>query len=466
MSPNQTLFKRVVAFYNDPEYFSQILRIGLPITLQNFVFSALNMASVVMIGQKGEVAVAAVGLAGQVFFLLNLVLFGLGSGTAIFTAQLWGKRDVDNIRKVLSLSLRLSLGAAAIFFILAQFFPEQVLGIYTNDERVIAVGAEYLRIFSWSFFFFAITFGYMFILRSTGNVRLPVIVSIISLVVNATLTYGLVFGKFWLPELGVNGAAIAVTIARGLECFILVFATYTNKDSPAAATWAELRFFSWEFTWKIMKPVIPVALNEIFWSFGITTYNIIYAHMGTSAIAAMNIFGTLDNLAFIFFIGLGNATAILVGNKIGAGDEVAAHKYAGRSIGLAMSLGVVVGGIVLLLRNPVLSLYNVSPEVLSNAYKIMTVAALAVWLRASNMVIVVGTLRSGGDTVYSLVLDGFVIWLVGVPLAALGAFVLMLPIQWVYLLVLSEELTKFVMGLKRYLSGKWINNLTNAVEAA
>ncbi len=466
MSPNQTLFKRVVAFYNDPEYFSQILRIGLPITLQNFVFSALNMASVVMIGQKGEVAVAAVGLAGQVFFLLNLVLFGLGSGTAIFTAQLWGKRDVDNIRKVLSLSLRLSLGAAAIFFILAQFFPEQVLGIYTNDERVIAVGAEYLRIFSWSFFFFAITFGYMFILRSTGNVRLPVIVSIISLVVNATLTYGLVFGKFWLPELGVNGAAIAVTIARGLECFILVFATYTNKDSPAAATWAELRFFSWEFTWKIMKPVIPVALNEIFWSFGITTYNIIYAHMGTSAIAAMNIFGTLDNLAFIFFIGLGNATAILVGNKIGAGDEVAAHKYAGRSIGLAMSLGVVVGGIVLLLRNPVLSLYNVSPEVLSNAYKIMTVAALAVWLRASNMVIVVGTLRSGGDTVYSLVLDGFVIWLVGVPLAALGAFVLMLPIQWVYLLVLSEELTKFVLGLKRYLSGKWINNLTNAVEAA
>ena len=116
-------FRRLVEYYNDPEYFSQILKIALPITLQNFVFSALNMASVIIIGQKGEVAVAAVGLAGQVFFLLNLVLFGLGSGTGIFTAQLWGKRDIVNIRKVLGLSLRLSLGAALIFFIFAQFFP-------------------------------------------------------------------------------------------------------------------------------------------------------------------------------------------------------------------------------------------------------------------------------------------------------------------------------------------------------
>ncbi|MCX6064484.1 MAG: MATE family efflux transporter [Chloroflexi bacterium] len=173
MSAITAPFRRIAAYYDDPEYFSQILKIALPITLQNFVFSALNMASVVMIGQKGEVAVAAVGLAGQVFFLLNLVLFGLGSGTAIFTAQLWGKGDLENIRKVLGLSLRLSLGTALFFFILSQFFPEQVLGIYTTDAQVIAVGASYLRVFSWTFFFFAITFGYVFILRSTGNVRLP-----------------------------------------------------------------------------------------------------------------------------------------------------------------------------------------------------------------------------------------------------------------------------------------------------
>ncbi len=456
-------FHRIVKYYNDPEYFSQILKIALPITLQNFVFSALNMASVIMIGQKGDIAVAAVGLAGQIFFLFNLVLFGLGSGTAIFTAQLWGKKDVSNIKKVLGLSLRLSLGTAIVFFILSQFFPTQVLGIYTTDIRVISMGADYLRTFSWCYFFFAITFGYVFVLRSTGNVRLPVFASVISLVINAAFTFGLVFGKIGLPELGVNGAAIAIVIARGVECAILLFGIYFKNNSPAAATFSELTFFDWAFAWKIMKPVIPVALNELFWSFGITTYNIIYARMGTESIAAMNIYSTVDNMAFIFFIGIGSATAIIVGNKIGAHDHENAYKYSGRSIGLSMTLGLIIGGIVLLMRNPILSLYNVSPMVLENAYHIMTIAAFAIWLRAANMVIIIGTLRSGGDTIYSLVLDGFVIWLVGVPLAALGAFYFLLPIQWVYFLVLSEEITKFIFGLKRYFSRKWINNLTQYV---
>ena len=191
---------RVIEYYRDPEYFSQILRIALPITVQNFVFSALNMASVVMIGQKGDVAVAAVGLAGQIFFLLNLILFGLSSGIGIFSAQLWGKGDISNIKKVLGLSLQLSIGTALIFFIFSQFFPMQVLEIYSTDPRVIAVGAEYLKILSWSYFFFAVTFGYVYVLRSTGNVKLPLFSSVISLFINALFTYSLVFGKLGIDR--------------------------------------------------------------------------------------------------------------------------------------------------------------------------------------------------------------------------------------------------------------------------
>jgi putative MATE family efflux protein len=460
------LFRRLIAFYSDRDYFTQVLHIALPIAAQQLVTSSLNMASVVIIGQKGDVAVAAVGLANQIFFLLNLVLFGIGSGMAIFTAQLWGKRDILNIRKVLGLSLKLQLAASLLFFALAQLIPVQLISIYSTDARVIAAGAEYLRIFSWSFIFFAVTFTYAFILRSTGNVRMPVVVSIGSLVVNAALTYGFVFGAFGLPLLGIMGAAVAINIARGLEMLALLVMTYRNPHSPAAATLAELRYFDLAFTWKIMKPIIPVALNEIFWSFGITTYSIIYARMGTEAIAAVNIYSTIDNVAFALLIGLGNATAVLVGNKIGAGDEPNAYHYAGRSIGLAIAFGWFIGAIVLMMRVPVLGLYNVSPQVIQNAYKIMTIAALAIWVRATNMIVIIGALRSGGDTIFSLVLDGFVIWLVGVPLAALGAFVFNLPIQWVYLLVLSEEMTKFIFGLWRYFSKKWINNMTSVVEAA
>ena len=458
-----SLARKIRVYYSDPEYFSQVLRISLPITLQNFVFSAANMASVIMIGQEGDTAVAAVGLASQIFFLFNLILFGLGSGTGIFTAQLWGKHDISNIRKVLGLSLRLSLGLAVIFFLLVQFFASQILSIYSSDLQVVAVGASYLRIFSWGFFFFAITFAYVFILRSTGNVRLPVIASVISIFLNAFLTYGLVFGQFGLPRLGVNGAAISIIISRAVECIFLLGGIYLGKEKTAAASLSEITFFDWAFAWKILKPVLPVALNEIFWSFGITTYTIIYARMGTESIAAINIFNTIDNMAFIFFIGLGNATAVIVGNKIGAHQNEDAQKFAGRSLGLAVLIGILVGFLLLILRAPVLSWYKVSPQVLINSKNIIFIAAMFLWLRAANMIIIIGILRSGGDTLYSLVLDGFVIWLVGVPLAAFGAFYLHLPIHYVYLLVLSEELTKFIFGVRRYFSMKWINNLTQVV---
>ncbi len=463
MTQKQNHFQKIKSFYQDPEYFRQVLQIAVPIAAQQLVTSSLNMASVVIIGQKGEVAVAAVGLANQIFFLLNLVLFGIGSGMAIFTAQLWGKRDVPNIRKVLGLALKLQTGAALVFFGLAQFIPTQLISIYSTDARVIATGAEYLRAFSGSFISFAVTFTYAFTLRSTGNVRLPVAVSIGSLVINAGLTYGLVFGAWGLPALGVLGAAWAINIARGLEMLMLLLMTYHQPDSPAAATLSELRYFDLAFTWKIMKPVIPVALNEILWSFGITTYNIIYARMGTETIAAVNIYSTVDNIAFALLIGLGNATAVLVGNKIGAGEEKLAYTYAGRSIGLAVAFGWLVGGALLLIRTPVLGLYNVSPTVIDNAYRLMTFAALAIWVRACNMIIIIGALRSGGDTVFSLILDGLVIWVVGVPLAALGAFVFGLPLQFVYLLALSEEATKLVAGFWRYFSKKWINNMTEVV---
>lgn len=172
------IFTRVVDFYSDREYFRLLVKIAIPIALQNAVSASLNMVGSLMIGQKGEVAVASVGLAGQVFFLLNLLLFGIGSGAAMFTAQLWGKRDVPEIRRVLALALILSLVAACVFFVLSTYFPEFVLGIYSTDPEVILEGSRYLSIFAWSFFFFAVTFSYALTLRSIGEVKAPVIISI------------------------------------------------------------------------------------------------------------------------------------------------------------------------------------------------------------------------------------------------------------------------------------------------
>jgi len=191
--------------------------------------SSLNMVGVVMIGQLGAVPVAAVGLANQIFFLLNLVLFGITSGSAMFTAQLWGKRDILNIRKVLGLALTLGLFVGTFFLIIAEFFPEFALSIYSKDPAVIALGSDYLRIIGYSFILYAISFSFSAVLRSTGDVKIPLVVTLTSLSLNTLLSYILIFGKFGFPVMGVHGAAIAVVCSRIVECAGLLYLTYRKK---------------------------------------------------------------------------------------------------------------------------------------------------------------------------------------------------------------------------------------------
>src|SRR5688500_4247984 len=231
-------------------------KIAWPIIIQQLVFSGLNMLGVVLVGQKGEVSVAAVGLAGQLAFLLNLVHFGIISGTAMFTAQFWGKQDIPNLRRVLGLSLMLAISASLIFFALAQLFPSQILRIYSKDLAVIDLGTSYIRVFSWTFLFFAITLSYALIMRSTGNVKTPTTVSVGALLLSTFLSYSLILGKFGLPELGIQGAAVAAVIARFLECVTLLTIIYTH-DSPVAASLRELTGFDRIFFGRVIKPMLP-----------------------------------------------------------------------------------------------------------------------------------------------------------------------------------------------------------------
>ena len=458
-----SIFGKIVEFYRDPEYFRNIRRIGLPIAIQQLMFAALNLVGVVLVSQKGDASVAAVGLAGQIAFLLNLVHFGIISGAAMFTAQFWGKQDIPNLRRVLGLCLMLAISASLIFFALAQLIPSQILSIYSKDADVIALGAPYIRTFSWTFLFFAITFSYALVMRSTGNVKIPTTVSVGALIISTFLSYSLIFGKFGFPELGIQGAAVAAVIARCIECVTLLTVTYLTR-SPVAASFRELTSFNRVFFGRVIKPMLPVILNELFWSLGITTYNIIYGHLGTPSYTAMNIVGTIEQVAFVVFIGISNATSVMVGNHIGAGKEEQAFRHAGRSLGLGIAGGLLLGLVLQFVKIPVLSLFKVSPEAIQNASHILNVVSLFLWIRVNNMTTVVGILRAGGDTRFSLFLDGIIIWIVGVPMAYLAAFVLNLPVYFVYLFAMSEEAAKWVLGILRYRSRKWINNLTVHVE--
>jgi putative MATE family efflux protein len=449
--------------FGDRKFYSVMLKVALPIAAQQLVFNLLNAIDVLLIGQLGETQVAAVALSNQWTFLMNLFLFGTASGTAIFIAQYWGRNDVPNLRRAFAIGLGIGLVGSAVFALTAFFAPSTVLDIYTDDPAVVLIGAPYLRIVALSYVFTAFSTLFGAALRSTRNIKLPVGVSVGALTLKTALAYVLIFGYLGFPKLGVVGAAIATVIARALECGVLLALTYRWR-LPAALRLRDVRGLDRAFVRTFAVMVIPVVLNELFWALGTSVYTAIYARIGTASVAAVNIASTIEGIALVPMFGVGNACAIILGNAIGGGASLLARDYARKFLALAIALGLSLGMLIFAASRVILGAYNISPEAAFDAQAVMTVMSCVLWLKSANLVIIVGILRSGGDTRYGLAIDIGPMWTIGIPLGILGAFVLDLPVYTVLLMVvIGDELTKFILGMSRFRSGRWLRNVVEAI---
>ena len=449
--------------FNDRHFYKQLIKLALPVAAQNLVVSSLNLVDNVMIRALGEAAIAGVGLANQYYFLLNLVMFGIVSGSSIFTAQFWGTKDIKSIRKVLGISIITGGMSALLFTIAGLIFPDEILGIFSKDPAVIQLGSEYLIIVLFSYVITAVTFAYSFSLRSMGDVKTPLVVSVIALGINTVLNYLLINGYLGFPRLGVAGAAIATVIARVIELVLLLWIIYRNKNALAASI-REMIDLSSSFVKQFFKVSVPVILNESMWALGMTAYAVIYARMGTEVIASTSIAGTIEKIMWVIFFGFGNACAIMLGNKIGSDDKEQVFTYAKRFAIIAPAIAVIVGILVMFAIPWLLTPYKVSPLVLDYTRKNLLVLCIFLWVKIFNYTNVVGILRSGGDTTFCLMLDMGGVWLVGVPLVFLGGIIWQLPIYYVYVLLHVEEVVKLIIGIPRLASKKWINNLTTEMK--
>ena len=449
-----------LSFLKDRAFLREMLTIAVPISLQHLINASLNLIDVLMVGQLGEASIAAIGLSNQVFFVFILLLFGLTSGMAIFTAQFWGKREMEPIRKVLGMSILTASLIAVVFTVAATIFSRNVIDLFTDDANVIMIGSQYLGIVGFSYICVAIATSYIAALRSIQLVKITVIASVSAIIFKTILGYLLIFGIGGLPALGVRGAAIATASGWTLELLLLLILVYTQK-TPLAAN--PLTFFSFDFSFfrRVLKTTLPAVANELFWSVGIATYNGIYAHIGTEAIAAINVNATIEELCFVVFMGLGNACAVMVGNRIGAGKKDEAYETVRRVITLSIISAWIVGLVVFLVRDVVVGWYNLSPAGAHNVRMLMLMMACLLWVRMFNFSTFIGALRAGGDTLFALLMEICSIWLIGVPSAFIGAFVLHLPVYFVYLMVGLEEVAKAFVSLWRYRSRKWIHDLVN-----
>jgi putative MATE family efflux protein len=451
----------IFSFLRDREFLRAMLALAIPVAFQQLITASLNMIDVLMVGQLGVTSVAALGLANQIFFLLILFLFGVTSGMAIFTAQYWGKGDVENIRRVLGICLLIAVCVATVFTLVATLIPETLMSIYTEDQQVIALGSEYLRIVGLSYIMMAIAISYISVLRSIRRVIMAAIVSVLGLGLKTVVSYLLIFGIGDFPELGVRGAAIGTAIGWTFECVLLLILVYALK-TPLAANPPSFFRFSRPFAMNVLRTSMPAAMNEVLWSLGFSSYYAVYARIGTEAVAAANINATIEELMFVLFIGLGNACSVMVGNKIGEGEKGVAYEYAWRFMIIGVTVAVIGGAIMFSLRERVIGLYDISPSAADNLRGLMLVLALSAWLKMLNFILFIGAMRAGGDTRYAMFTELFSVWGIGVPAALIGGFVLHLPVYGVYALVLLEEAVKAVIISRRFLSRRWIHDLVSA----
>ncbi len=448
----------------EPDFLKTIFRTALPIAMQFFLASAVNLIDVVMIGSLGDAAVAASGGANQIFFLLNLVLFGINSGASVFLSQFWGTRDLKNVRRTMGMMYLLGAVGVTLFTLGAVLAPRFLVNFYVHEEPALSLGASYLRIVGISYPVTAISMILSMVCRCTGDVTLPTRASVLAIFLNVGGNALLIFGLLGFPALGLDGAAIATAIARAAECLFLIVSVYRNKLAGAAGP-RELFAFDRDFVGKYIRTAWPVLLNEVLWSVGISLYSVAYGMLGTAALAAVQIANTAIQLLGVFTRGLSNACGIFIGRTVGSGDREKAIDLSYRFAILLPAVGLLTGLVLIAVHPLILMLYRVTPETLALAKALLILQAFQMCVKADSMALVVGIFRAGGDTMFACLLDTGTVWLVGVPLAFLGVW-LGVPLWAVALLVSCDDIAKVALGAVHLCREKWVKNVTAQLQEA
>lgn len=444
----------------DHNFYNKMIAISLPIILQNLISSVINMVDTVMVGALGEAQIAAVGLANQVFFVFFLLIYGINSGCGIFIAQYWGSKDEGNIKRTLGFSVIVGALVGLSFTLIALFLPRQIMQLFTVDQTVIKYGIDFMRYVSLSYTLTSISIAYSFAARNIGDVRVPTLISAVSLVINGILNFILIFGYLGFPRLEVAGSAIATVIARLVEAIAIITWVYIlRKDKVLSTKLRDVKRLEVKFITNILVTAVPVILNDVFWALGMTLYSAAYARISTTAIASIQIANTIQGIFMVIALGLATSCAVMVGNEIGAGDKEKAILYGNRYLKIGTLGGLILGALLILISPLVLMLFGSTHEMQLTAQKIIFIMGIFLWVRFMNSILVVGILRSGGDTTFSMILETCTVWVVGVPLAFAGSILWHLSIYWVYSLISIEELVKGYFGLGRVRSNRWVRDV-------
>ncbi len=438
-------------------FFRAVCALAIPVALQAMLQSSFSVVDQIMIGQLGSDSVAGVGLAGKFASIFSVVIAAVGAAAGIMLSQYLGQKNRAAVRRSFFTNLFLGVGIAACFTALCLFFPDAVMGLYTKDPATRQEAADYLLLMAGTFLPMAGATLLSTLFRCIQRPQLPLYASIASALLNTGLNYLLIFGKLGITPMGVRGAALATVASQWVNFLLMGLMLLICKPLPrrgglrASGNWKQY-----------LSILLPILVCEVVWSLGENVYAAIYGRMGTEAGAAMTLTNPVQGLLIGALCGLSQAASVLIGKRLGEGNDDAAYRDSKKLI-LYGAIGAAVLSAVVLLTAPVyVLLYRVEAEVRSLTVQVLSVYALIAPVKVLNMILSGGILRSGGRTKYVMYIDMIGTWCFGVPLGLLAAFVLEWSIPWVYLLLSLEEGIRLGIAVAVFLKKRWMNRLEAA----
>ena len=445
-------------------FYKNTIAIAIPIALQNLITYGTSMMDTIMLGRADDTGtlLSASSLANQPFFLLSLICFGLSGASLVLSSQYWGKRDLKAVRLIYSIILKAAFTISFLMAAVVLIFPEWVMGLYSNNSDIIAAGAQYLRILGWAYVFFGVENTMLCSIRSVELVKISVVVNMTSFCMNVFLNWVLIFGNLGAPALGIQGAAIATLVAR-LSEFVITFVYLFFIDKRLRFRPKDFLLFDATMAKDLFKHGLPVLLNEMFWSLGITMQAAILGHISYSAgdpVAANSIASMIQQLSTVAIFGISNAAGVVIGKSIGEKRLEDTKRQADTFIAMGIVVGAIACAFILVMKNIVVGFYTVPDETKELARQLITVIAFVTFFSSMSSVEIVGILRGGGDTRFCLWAEMLALWATAIPLAFCASTFLQWSVPVVLMCMKIDEPIKVIASLIRILKGKWIRELT------
>ena len=440
------------------DFYRQMFKLAIPIIIQNLLSAAVNSSDVIMLNYVGQSAISAVSLAANYSNILFMVYYGLGTGASLLCAQDFGKKNMQAIHAVEGIALRFSLAISALVALAAFTMPKRMLLLFTSDQELIAIGSSYIRIMGITYLCWGVTEIYLAILRSIGRVTISMTLNMLAFGLNILLNAVFIFGLFGAPKLGVTGVAIATASSRLIQLIACVIVSLLSKDVKLNPAYMFIR--SKTLLNDFVHLSLPALGNDLSWSVAFSMYSVILGHLGTEAVAANSLVTVVRNVGSVFCFAIASAGTILLGRAMGQEELEKSKSYASRMLKMTVVAGAVGGVIVLAVTPFVLRFASLNDTAMHYLKYMLLINSYYIMGSAVNTALIAGVFRAGGDTKFGLICDTIDMWVYAVPLGFFAAFVLKLPVLWVYFLLCTDEFVKWPWVIRHYRKGEWAKNIT------